>query len=467
MKKITMLFVLLVAGNYLSGQNGITFQVEELVRPEKQLYMSGYDQLYGHLIRSAGGMYGNDNENIIAKSDAPDSLVTFGYHSFFNGMYQAYADHRPFVLSPDMIWLLISQGFARHVNANAEQLRPYFVDFSGKTSLVVVSEDIGLHSPAGEWEKIFPEFTGQIGKYTGKELIDVLTADFSTTTPAGKVASEITIMEAMKPYFEFVAIYGVCGIPEITLKGTPEDWQKVLDKAQALSKYELRWWIGELEPVLKEFVKASKGKVNTRFWRNMFKYHSKKRYGDPDIIDGWIVKFFPYDKDGRPNNLEKLEGLIVTDSLPDEIVKVDMTYIELSPDGHTTEISLELWAGFIGLEQKMDDYALTPVIGWMIRKKDVDNVGLQQSFESSGNIEIRVVELPEALLKVRKIKSLYVDFVDRIIIPDGLKNVEIEALRLNGKISGPERKRIKNMFPDSRLEINGKVIIDKEVNIFQ
>lgn len=402
--------------------------------------------------------------NIIAKSEAPDSLVTFGYHSFFNGMYQAYADHRPFVLSPDMIWLLISQGFARHVSANAEQLRRYFVGFSGKTTALVVSQEVGLHSPASEWEEIFPEFTRQIGEYVGKELIDVLTADFSTTTPAGKVASQIAIMEAMKPYFEFVYISAVCGIPEITLKGTPEDWQKVLDKARALSKYELDWWIGELEPLLKEFVKASKGRVNPKFWRNMFKCHSEKHYGAPKIIDGWIVKFFPYDKDGKHNDLKELVG---TDSVPDEIIKVDMTYIDLSPDGHAKKIPLELWAGFIGLEQRTDNYTLTPVIGWMIRKKDVDNVGLQQSFESSGIIEIRVVELPGALLKLKKIKSLNVDFMDKINVPDGLKNVQIEELILNGKISGTERNRIKNMFPDSRLVINGKVIIDKEVNFFQ
>ena len=41
-------------------------------------------------------------------------------------------------------------------------------------------------------------------------------------------------MEAMKPYFEFIVMYIVCGIPEITLEGTPEDWEKVLDKARRL-----------------------------------------------------------------------------------------------------------------------------------------------------------------------------------------------------------------------------------------
>ena len=255
--------------------------------------------------------------HIIAKSESPDSLVSFGPNSFFNGMYQAYADHRPFVLSPDMIWLLISQGFARHINANQESMRNELVDFSGKLSLIV-REDKKLEDPTLSWEKIFPQFTEQISQYAGKHLTELLTCNFSTTTSLEKVASEITIMEAVKPYFEFIIIRIVCGIPEITLEGTPEDWEKLLHKARGLKEYKLDWWISELEPLLEEFVKASKGEVNKDFWRNMFKYHSQKRYGAPNIIDGWIVKFFPYDMEGKRNNLKQLEG---KNCLPDEIAK--------------------------------------------------------------------------------------------------------------------------------------------------
>ena len=79
----------------------------------------------------------------------------------------------------------------------------------------------------------------------------------------------------------------------------------------------------------------------------MFKYHSQKRYGAPNIIDGWIVKFFPYDKEGKRNNLKQLEG---RNCLPDEIVKVDVKYQEVYPDA-VKETPLEFWAGFIGLEQ--------------------------------------------------------------------------------------------------------------------
>ena len=265
------------------AQNGITFKVEKLSKPEELLHLHSPNEIYESLILSDMDIepYEIEEKNIkvpyhiIAKSESPDSLVSFGPNSFFNGMYQAYADHRPFVLSPDMIWLLISQGFARHINANQESMRNELVDFSGKLSLIV-REDKKLEDPTLSWEKIFPQFTEQISQYAGNHLTELLTCNFSTTTSLEKVASEITIMEAVKPYFEFIIIRIVCGIPEITLEGTPEDWEKLLHKARGLKEYKLDWWISELEPLLEEFVKASKGEVNKDFWRNMFKYHSQK-----------------------------------------------------------------------------------------------------------------------------------------------------------------------------------------------
>ncbi len=451
------------------AQNGITFQVEELSKPEKLLRLSAVDDIFKRLILSDIQMSLSEVERenidfpfgIVSKSQLPDSLVSFGYHSFFNGMYQAYADHRPFVLSPDMIWLLISQGFARHINANPETLRHHFVDFSGKVSLIVSTNEIKLDDPDSPWEKVFPGFTEQIAEYTGNEIINLLTSDFSTTTTVEKVASEITIMEAMKPYFEYVLIYTICGIPEITILGTPEDWQKISDKTRQLGKYGLEWWTKELEPVLKEFVRTSKGKINRRFWRNMFKVHSKKKYGAPKTVDGWIVKFFPYDKEGHRNNLKNLKGINSSDNLPDEIVRVDMKYID-NKTGTTTP--LELWAGFAGLEQNSGNFALTPKIGWMIRKKDVDKTGLKQSLElenRGGWISIRVKEFPEELLDLKEIEHIEIEFLDEIIIPEEFANNKVKSLTLTGKISKPGIDRLIKLFPDSRMIINGKLVNGK------
>lgn len=469
MRLFSILITLLGITINVFGQQEVKFKVEELSKPEKLLINRDYNDLYKWLILSDVNMYPYEIEkdsidfpfNIIAKSEAPDSLVFFGYHSFFNGMYQAYADHRPFVISPDMIWLLISQGFARHVSANSELLRKDFVDFDGKLSLIVSNDNLTLNSPANLWENIFPEFTKQIAEHTGTDLINVLTSDFTTTTPVEKIASEITIMEAMEPYVEFIVMRIVCGIPEITLKGTTEDWQKIYDKTKKLEKYDLKWWTDEIEPILNEFINTSNGEIDEKFWRNMFKYHSQKQYGAPKIIDGWIVKFFPYDKDGKRNNLKQLEG---GGNLPEEIVKVDLKYIESFGDS-TQTTPLELWAGFIGLEQNSNDFTLTPKIGWMIRKKDTDNFGLKHQFEKQANedfmgsgISIRVQEIPSAIFELKEIKNLEISFTDSILIPDKLKEIKIEKLKLSGKIDKSEIERISKMFPDTELIINREKI---------
>lgn len=464
------LFIL--CSTYTFAQSEITFEVEQLSKPESLLYLNSPDAIYRRLILSDIDSTLDNTEkdsknspfNIIAQSESPDSLVSFAYNSFFYGMYQAYAEHRPFILSPDMIWLLISQGFARHINADPEAMRSYFVDYSGKQSLIVKT-DKNIEDPTLSWEKIFPEFTGQIKKQTGDSLIELLTCDFSTTTSLEKVASEITIMEATKPYFEFIVMRIVCGIPEITLEGTPQDWEKVLHKAKELKEYQLEWWISELEPLLQEFVKASKGNVNKEFWRNMFKYHSQKKYGSPNIIDGWIVKFFPYDKEGKRNDLKQLEG---GNSLPDEIVKVDLKYMEVQNDT-VIETPLELWSGFIGLKQNNENFALRPQIGWMIRKKDIANTRLinklkanaqKEGFGNNSNmgITIRVKKFPAALLEIGEIKNLDIRFIDEINIPTELSKVKIMRLRLSGKITKEEIQRIKNLFPTTDVKINGSRI---------
>lgn len=463
MKKNILIFLLLLP--FLSFGQEMTFEIEKLSKPERLLPLQSYDDIYKGMILADAHLSKWDIErkgvdfkcHLLAKSKAPDSLVNYGSHSFFYGMYQAYAEHRPFVLSPDMIWLLISQGFARHVQANPEKLRKYFVDFSGKLSLTVATGSDLLKDPE-QWEDLFPQFTAQIAEHTGEELINTLTADFSTTTAVEKVASEITIMEAMEPYFEFVVIYMVCGIPQITLKGTTEDWEKILEKTKKLGKYDLRWWTKELEPILKEFVHASKGQINKRFWRNMFKYHSKKRYGAPKIIDGWIVKFFPYDKDGQRNSLNRLVG---TQSLPEEIVKVDLKY--LKTDGaYTEETMLELWAGFIGLEQNTETYALTPQISWMIRKKDINREALYQSLERDNvpysglgsGIDLKIIEVPEVLKKFDTIYTLGLRFKKEVFLPDWMKTKRIGKLFIEGKISDKEKQKILDWFPNTEIELN-------------
>ena len=142
MRKKTLALILVFIPLMTYSQKEITFNVENLKRPDNLLRLVPCDKVFKNMILSDLSISEWELKktkidipyDIIAQSQFRDSLVTYEYHSFFNGMYRAYSDHRPFVLSPDMIWLLISQGFAQHINNNPEKLRTYFVDFNKKLS---------------------------------------------------------------------------------------------------------------------------------------------------------------------------------------------------------------------------------------------------------------------------------------------------------------------------------------------
>ena len=194
----------------------LIIDVETLTPPKGPIATVPYNKVLRNLLNELTNNYGP----IIAHTRQTRPLVESN-HPFFYTMYRAYADHRPVELSPEALWLLICQGFSLHVNNNAEELRSLFVDFEGKRTLAASSQGIHLDDPNSPWERVFPQFTSQIAAYTGQELIDVLAADFTTSTPASRVASQITVMESMKQYFDY--LISVCGIPQVILHGTPED----------------------------------------------------------------------------------------------------------------------------------------------------------------------------------------------------------------------------------------------------
>ena len=458
-----MKFCLLISALFLNScigysQSSFSFDIEELDPPQNVLTEENSIDIYKKLLFKDAGYTPkttppsdfNPISEIVAQYTSSPTLVNYNYHSFFDGMYHAYAEHRPFTLSPDMIWLLIMQGFSQHINNNHEELRKLFVQHAGKMTLLVRNDKINLADPDSPWEEVFPEFTAQIEKYTGAQGLKDFTADFSTTTPITRMASQITLMDAMKKYFEYLVMIVGCGIPSITLEGTPADWKNVLEKTKRLEKYKLDWWTKELVPILQEFVNASEKKVNKDFWRNMFKYRINGIY-QSKAIDGWFIKFFPYTKDGKRNNLDSLSG---SWNLPDEICKVDLIHQRVDENGHITTTPLELWAGFIGLQQDKNNFRLKPEIGWMIKKADTVNNAVVKALAENDKIEIRVYEVPAEILALKKIQYLSMDFIGGIVIPAEMKNIQIEKLYLRGQISNEDAKKITAMFPNTQVIIN-------------
>ena len=67
----------------------------------------------------------------------------------------------------------------------------------------------------------------KIEKNVGKEVVESLECNFSTTTQVAKVTSQVSIMSAMKQYFTYRVLMAGCGISSITLEGSVQDWEKI------------------------------------------------------------------------------------------------------------------------------------------------------------------------------------------------------------------------------------------------
>jgi hypothetical protein len=453
------MIVLALMASQVTAQKSITFVVDENLSPvDKSINLEKFQESGPKVLKEIfrdEGVPGDTHAMIAWSFSDDEKFYPFtGKDVFFKTIVRAYAEHRPLVFSPDMIWVLISQGFARYVNAHPEEMRDKLVSHTSKMELVVQSEK-DLLSEDADWEKMMGDFTAQINENTKGDIAKTITADFSTTGINERITSQITLMETMKSYFDYVVHYIACGIPFVTLTGTPQDWQKVLEKTQQLQKYAVGPWTKRLVPILTEFVKASEGKANQAFWQDMVKKHRVDKlagggcdFRKPTKLDGWILKFFPDENGQTPDQVPH------THKMPSERVYVDFKYQVVSPTDGTvvSDIPLQLVAGFIGTDVDTLTHALTPKMGWVVRHME-DSKGLVKIFErmnsesSLSGIELRVSKVPEQLSLLPHIRQLTLYFTGKVELPEWFYRLQIDSLHISGAMTREQEAAIKARFP--------------------
>ena len=118
------------------------------------------------------------------------------------GYLNAFVDHCPIKVSPNIIWQLILNAFAKHVNNFSEKLRSKFVNFEGVKSLSVIK--VGSINDIYKYEdQIIDELTKKISENVGDELVNVLTPNFSTSTKNSVISGKVLIMSSFKKYFRY------------------------------------------------------------------------------------------------------------------------------------------------------------------------------------------------------------------------------------------------------------------------
>lgn len=364
------------------GLNAITFAVDDVTltdtRFPTQSVWTRVEKLTDQALLAA-----SHESNFLVVEDR-------GHHALISAVHLAFSRHLPLSLTPDVIWLTIAQGFAQHVNNHAEELRSLLVRHEGKRELWATLPDLPERARREDWANVVDQWAGQIETEIPQTLRHTLECDFSTTTPIIRTASQVAMLDAFQPYYDYIS-YCICGIPSITLYGTVEDWRAIRARVERLSAYRLEWWTDCLLPLCDAFIATAEGQPSREFWQEIYK--PRAAYGE-NTITGWITDLFPYllNRDRvptEPNHMLKEPhprhypepdpqedffgqgyGLTASD-FPNGLSNAPAILILPNEDRSAeTRIGLEFLGGFFGVTQDPEIGCVAAEIGWGVQKRD-------------------------------------------------------------------------------------------------
>ena len=343
---------------------GVTFAVDESVKKEPvEVSTATLEEHSTRILKMNEGLAKVPFKFLKIETSHNSPLVNAYYQNGFVGAaLSAYSQHHRLIISPDDVWIAITTAFGRFVEHRADEFRQFFVQHEGKKELKVT--DVG-NLKSVNWEKLIEEMSIKIKENTVGDIREWIEPNFSTTTPLIKTVGSIVLMGALKNYFAY-KFELCCGLPEVTLLGTLDDWIEIRRRADRLDEFgigNLSDWHYFLTPVLDQFISAYKGEVDKKFWNRIVNQIGGG--SGPRYLSGWILMFVPFNEKGKfqLNPTEEYEWGIVNkkDVVPSTV------YAPVTIDDNGTEYNTLFYAGHLSAVQSDDDpTAIQSNLGWFM-----------------------------------------------------------------------------------------------------
>ena len=227
-------------------------------------------------------------------------------HQGFLGLVSyAYSNHEKLRIGPHDLWFIVMTELAKYVNNNSEQCRPLFTSAAGKTDIVVQTDDITEIDPV--------KIIEALGAHVPPQSLAAFMPKLSTASPEANVAMCAAFADAVQTYYSYMTF--LCGIPEIEVTGTEQDWRscnnsidQLLELFSSVGADPVKKYLNSVNFIFsKIYVQVSEtDAIDHKFWRGIFTSRNVGSGGELNI-SGWITRLFM-----RQPEVPKLENFVST-----------------------------------------------------------------------------------------------------------------------------------------------------------
>lgn len=227
--------------------------------------------------------------------------IQYGY---LNTLSTAYSRHRNVILNPHDLWFIVLSEIADYVNEHSEQCAPIFTNgVSGKKTVISVpTNDVSEIDPT----LIVNELSNHFPTY-------VFIPSLSTAGKPEMMAMCAALSGGVQRYYQYMTF--MCGIPEVKVGGTSEDWQTLLGMTAEIAMMfktaginDMVLYLVRVADILDE-IQRSFFMDRTEFWQNIFTQKNVGSGGQLNV-NGWFTKL--YFKEQKEYRIDTIQMSIAT-----------------------------------------------------------------------------------------------------------------------------------------------------------
>ena len=230
------------------------------------------------------GVYLNENSEATAEG-------------FLSTLAHAYSTHEKIVLAPHDIWFIVLGEIATAVNEAPEKYAKFFTTSAEKQSISVPTGDPTAIDP----NAVINELRSKINL-----PMEIFLPELSTADNAARTAMAAMFCDTVKSYYSYMTY--CCGIQEIKVTGTIQDWTALVESSRMLQSafygddqtHDMAEYLGRVYDRLREILWQVCAEPDVTFWANIFTTKNIGSGGQLQI-SGWIKEFY---FGNRPNQLE-------------------------------------------------------------------------------------------------------------------------------------------------------------------